>query len=144
MRNDFVTGYLEHSAKGSTWKKNGAKYISRTWKNGKWVYEYKVTGKGYKKDAAENMVKSRLYGDKAKATNNSSVNENVRKSENYGRKAAEAESNYKSKSLPGVAEKTIEKGKSKINSILDKFKTTETVTITSNLYPEGTKKAIKK
>lgn len=51
MRNDFESGYLEHSAKGTSWRKKGAKYLSRVWKNGKWVYEYKITGKGYKRDA---------------------------------------------------------------------------------------------
>lgn len=40
---------LFHYAKGQT-KKN-AKYASRIWKNGRWVYEYKITGKGYQKDA---------------------------------------------------------------------------------------------
>lgn len=49
MRNDFETGYLEHSAKGSTWKK-GTKYIKKIKKNGKWVYVYsiddeRITGK---------------------------------------------------------------------------------------------------
>ena len=51
MRNDFCSNYLEHSAKGTSWRKKGAKYLSRVWKNGRWVYEYKITGKGYKRDA---------------------------------------------------------------------------------------------
>jgi len=37
MRNDFIA----HSAKGTTWRKKGAKYIERVWKNGKWRYYYK-------------------------------------------------------------------------------------------------------
>ena len=41
MRHDFETGYLEHSAKGSTWKK-GTKYIKKIKKNGKWVYVYSI------------------------------------------------------------------------------------------------------
>ena len=36
---------LKHSAKGSTWQKNGAAYISRVRKNGKWVYTYNKQGK---------------------------------------------------------------------------------------------------
>lgn len=61
MRNDFETGYLEHSAKGTSWKKKGAKYLSRVWKNGRWVYEYKITGKGYLRDAQEAAAKRKLY-----------------------------------------------------------------------------------
>lgn len=61
MRNDFCSGYLMHSAKGTSWKKKGAKYISRIWKNGRWVYQYKITGKGYLKDAQEASEKRNLY-----------------------------------------------------------------------------------
>ena len=39
MRNDFASNYLEHSAKGTTWKKN-TKYVKRVWKNGRWEYYY--------------------------------------------------------------------------------------------------------
>ena len=40
MRNDFETGYLEHSAKGTTWKDH--RYISKKLVNGKWVYYYNL------------------------------------------------------------------------------------------------------
>ena len=37
--------YLMHAGvKG--WAKKAHKYISRTWKNGKWFYTYKSTGNG--------------------------------------------------------------------------------------------------
>lgn len=37
---------LTHSAKGSTWQKKGAAYISRVKKNGKWVYTYATNKAG--------------------------------------------------------------------------------------------------
>lgn len=37
-----MENYLEHSKKGTSWAKKGAKYISRIKKNGKWVYTYKL------------------------------------------------------------------------------------------------------
>ena len=240
MRNDFESNYLEHSALGTTWKKKGAKYLSRVWKNGKWVYEYKITGKGYLKDAkaaaANRNLYSKLAASKAqdykkkqqaaqntqkrisiyKANNpnkgnaergyhdqlmvyrneqkfnanptksnatayvNSAVNkaknkdqadrnekyysktitretsrlnrqtssakaaqkeytELKKQEQKYANEAAANKSLY-DKSLAGK----IESGKKTISKLLDSLKTTETVTITSNLYPAGTKKVIKK
>lgn len=159
MRNDFCSNYLEHSAKGTSWRKKGAKYLSRVWKNGRWVYEYKLTGKGYKKEKTENYLKAKVSSEQANAaknankngykglgkkSNNEVVNDYSRKAESYGRKVAQAEYNYKTKSLAGIAESTIKKGQDTIKKLLSNFKTTETVTITSNLYPAGTKKVIKK
>lgn len=70
MRNDFETGYFEHSALGTTWKKKAAKYISRVWKNGRWVYEYKITGQGYKRDAEIASKHKNSFKDKANALKN--------------------------------------------------------------------------
>lgn len=148
MRNDFETGYLEHSALGSTWKK-GTKYLRKVKKNGKWVYEYKITGKGYKREYADNRFKSSASQVNARNSSKGVAKKGYSKekeysaqkdAERYGRKAAEAESNYYTKSLAGK----IESGKKTISKLLDSLKTTETVTITSNLYPAGTKKVIKK
>lgn len=142
MRNDFCSDYLEHSAKGSTWKKKGAKYISRVWKNGKWVYEYKITGKGYLKDAQEAKERSKDHSEFAKEVKKESeklygsnksnysgakimdrvYNNNTKKAESYGRKSAEAESNYSTKSLAG----NIERGQKKIEKLFSS-KTTETI-----------------
>ena len=240
MRNDFCSNYLEHSAKGTSWRKKGAKYLSRVWKNGRWVYEYKITGKGYLRDAQEAAANRKLYNklaaDKAKnlkskqqavkntqkkisilkannpnkgnfkqgyhdelmrarneqryksnptkataaayidATINQGINRdraernekyydrtltrenarltrqtgNVKTAEkeytaakNLAEKYANEEVANKSlydKSLAGK----IDAGVKAIKDILSNFKTTETVTITSNLYPAGTKKVIKK
>lgn len=144
MRNDFESNYLEHSAKGTSWTKKGAKYISRIKKNGKWVYQYKITGRGYKAEYAKNKLMSEEDSNLAKETTGSNKNAYAKYAEYEGRKAAEAESNYKTKSLAGITESTIQKGKNKIKDILSSLKTTETVTVTSNLMPAGTKKTIKK
>lgn len=177
MRNDFETGYLEHSAKGTTWRKKAAKYLSRVWKNGRWVYEYKITGKGYKRDAQNYRAKSKDNAEFAKGIKREA--ENAAKSfgisrskaldkvleptsrgglaptrQRYnavaeraaynGRKAAEAESAYKTKSLAGVAESTIKKGQNTIAKLLDSLKPQTTVRITSNLMPANTEKVYKK
>ena len=157
MRNDFCSDYLEHSAKGTSWRKKGAKYLSRVWKNGHWVYAYKLTGRGYKSQAREARGNSKesawaasYYKQQGniKFTNGKTAkeryNEEIKKAQSYGRKAAQAEYDYKTKSLAGIAESTIKKGQNAINRILSNFKTTETVTITSNLMDAGTKKVIKK
>lgn len=162
MRNDFCSNYLEHSAKGTSWRKKGAKYLSRVWKNGRWVYEYRITGKGYKRDAQNFRAKSKDNADFAKGIKKEAENSarvlGVSKSkaldkvleptskgglaptrQRYnavaeraaynGRKAAEAESNYKTKSLAGIAESTVKRGQDTIKKLLSNFKTTETVTV---------------
>ena len=68
---------LMHSAKGSTWQKRNAAYISRVKKNGKWVYTYATKKAGQagravasNAGAAANVVKreaGEAY-DKAKST----------------------------------------------------------------------------
>lgn len=143
MRNDFCSNYLEHSAKGTTWKK-GTSYLKRVWKNGKWIYEYSITGKGYKRDAEDAKRKSKEHSDFAKDVKKESkklygsnksyngaktmeriYNNNTKKAESYGRAAASAESNYKTKSLAG----NIERGTQKIAGILKRLKSSTTETI---------------
>lgn len=70
MRNDFCSNYLEHSAAGTTWRKKAAKYLSRVWKNGRWVYEYKITGKGYKRDAEIASKHKNSFKDRANMLKN--------------------------------------------------------------------------
>jgi len=148
MRNDFCSNYLEHSAKGTSWRKKGAKYLSRVWKNGRWVYEYKITGKGYLKDS--NSYRQRAYraaraGDKAVRDKDKNLYKAAEKQYSYYvDKDFEAADNWEKKSIGGRLYKATLAGERIIKDILSKFKTTETVTITSNLYPAGTKKVIKK
>lgn len=116
MRNDYMPGYLAHSAKGTTWKKKSAKYISRVWKNGKWVYEYKITGKGYKKDAAQSLSRSKIAGEMAKkAKKRTDAYALAKAAKNYGTNSARELSNYYNKSLAGL----IESGYKKITKLLD-------------------------
>lgn len=148
MRNDFCSNYLEHSAKGTSWRKKGAKYLSRVWKNGRWVYEYKITGKGYLKDS--NSYRQRAYraaraGDKAVRDKDKNLYKAAEKQFSYyADKDFEAADNWEKKSIGGRLYKATLNGERIIKDILSRFKTTETVTITSNLYPAGTKKVIKK
>ena len=148
MRNDFCSNYLEHSAKGTSWRKKGAKYLSRVWKNGRWVYEYKITGKGYLKDS--NSYRQRAFraaraGEKAIRDKDKNLYKAAEKQYSYYvDKDFEAADNWEKKSIGGRLYRATLDGERIIENILSKFKTTETVTITSNLYPAGTKKVIKK
>lgn len=63
--------YLEHSRFGSFRKKH--KYIDRIWKNGRWVYRYKITGKGYKDDASKYGLDSAYSEVNAKSAHNNKV-----------------------------------------------------------------------
>lgn len=148
MRNDFCSNYLEHSAKGTSWRKKGAKYLSRVWKNGRWVYEYKITGKGYLKDS--NSYRQRAFraaraGEKAIRDKDKNLYKAAEKQYSYYvDKDFEAADNWEKKSIGGRLYRATLDGERIIENILSRFKTTETVTITSNLYPAGTKKVIKK
>lgn len=148
MRNDFCSNYLEHSAKGTSWRKKGAKYLSRVWKNGRWVYEYKITGKGYLKDS--NSYRQRAFraaraGEKAIRDKDKNLYKAAEKQYSYYvDKDFEAADNWEKKSIGGRLYRATLDGERIIEDILSRFKTTETVTITSNLYPAGTKKVIKK
>lgn len=124
MRNDFESNYLEHSFKGTTWKK-GAKYLKRVWKNGRWVYEYAITGKGYKKEAAKQSFNSQVEQLNAKNSNsNAGRYTALKNAERSGRKHAEAVNSYYTKSFAGITESVIKKGQNTINRLLSKFKTT--------------------
>lgn len=55
-------GELTHSAKGSTWQKKGAAYISRKKVNGKWVYTYNNLGKRLFNNSINNEMDRANYG----------------------------------------------------------------------------------
>lgn len=152
MRNDFCSNYLEHSAKGSTWKK-GTKYIDKVWSKGRWVYRYKITGEGYKNEA--DVAKKRSQNDVRDANlakkegRSTAYNNLLRYAETDGKKAAKAEYNYSTKSVKGNVErglKTISKllkpGKDNRSEALkrksSKSKTTETI---KDTFTGKTKKA---
>ncbi len=98
---------LEHSS--GPWKTH--KYIQKIGEGAKAKYKYakdKVTGENYKKEAMEQKVKSDLS--KETGDNNAAAY--------HGRKVAEAETNYSTKSLRGVSEATITKGRNLIKQFL--------------------------
>ncbi len=90
MRNDFETGYLEHSAKGTTWEKTEHKYIERKrGKDGKWIYRYTIDS-----PAAENEGMAYNYHHPMKKVREvksdlAAMKGNYREAEYQGRKAAE-------------------------------------------------------
>lgn len=69
MRNDFCSGYLEHSAKGTTWKK-GTSYIKKEMgPNGKMLYFYsQAEYSSYKKNGSVKNVLSNKERNKIKST----------------------------------------------------------------------------
>lgn len=146
MRNDFCSNYLEHSAKGTSWKKKGAKYISRVWKNGRWVYEYKISGKGYLKTAdsfRKRGYRAAKVGNKAFQESNGAKLQAATKQGNYYiTKEHEAMRDYYDKSLAGITEKTIENGKNIISNFLDSLKPTTTVTVET--YGSGNLRSVNK
>ena len=125
MRNDYCSNYLEHSAKGTTWRKKGAKYLKRVWKNGKWIYEYKITGQGYLKDANRfKEASDRYQKNSQKARKNANAYNGLMKktAARYTESALTAslrseasKRHYDAKSIAGI----ISNGKKKIESILN-------------------------
>lgn len=149
MRNDFETGYLEHSAAGTTWSKKGHKYVTRyKGKNGKWVYLYKYGDGSSHGDSIRNLKESsRLAMRYANEIDNKPGREyqrykDIRYAESQGRKAAMVEAVQRSESHR--FERAVKNGFNAIKKILSKFGTKTTITKTSNLYPTGTKNVIKK
>lgn len=107
MRNDFETGYLEHSAKGTTWRKKAAKYLSRVWKNGRWVYEYKITGKGYK-DKAKKEEERRATAERRRNFHTNGYKWNKAQAKEYANSSRELNSTYNLNVRKGNTNKTVD------------------------------------
>lgn len=140
---------LEHSS--GAWKKH--KYIQKIGTGAKAVYKYSKKAGGKVVDAIKNPDKSitgSYYKDQADMENMKSEvesswvnsksvtpemsNRYAKNAERHGRKAAEAESAYYTKSLAGKSKATVDKGKALIK---DFFTPKTKVTTSSNLT--GTK-----
>lgn len=148
---------LEHSS--GAWKKH--KYIQKIGEGANAVYRYAkkkvdtdITGNAYKKEAGIQKFKSEDASDFAKNVKKEAesigtldtvtrggtltrdiYNRNANEAAYHGRKAAEAESAYYTKSLAGKSAKTVAKGKALIK---DFFTPKTTVKTSSNLRDEGT------
>ena len=119
------------------------KYVKRYKKNGKWryIYDYMLTGKGYKREAEEaskrKISKSNEafnYSQKAASSPNKPLNygNSVRRRKYYSAKADAAKAaanrqedkyynatdNYYNKSLAGISKKTISRGRNMVAKIL--------------------------
>jgi hypothetical protein len=136
------------------YQKKDHKYISRIWKNGKWIYEYvkkgdfsnfdkDITGWDYTKEAMDQKQKAQyanmLAGHAPKGLNAGADVDNVKKDGSadftvktpdqwassaayHGRKAAEAEAAYRTKSLQGRAESALERMKNRVRKHYKKKK----------------------
>lgn len=138
---------LEHSS--GAWKKH--KYIQKIGEGANAVYKYAkkkvdtdVTGKAYKDEAERQRQDSKLYGhnvlgtygeDSDRVLDTAHNNLLSRRAEYHGRKAAEAESAYYTKSLAGKSKATVDKGKALIK---DFFTPKTKVTASSNLTGKET------
>lgn len=148
---------LEHSS--GPWKKH--KYIQKIGEGANAVYKYAkkkvdtdITGNAYKKEAGIQKFKSEDASDFAKHVKKEAesigtldtvtrggtltrdiYNRNANEAAYHGRKAAEAESAYYTKSLAGKSKATVEKGKSLIK---DFFTPKTKVTTSSNLTGSDT------
>ena len=114
---------LEHSS--GCWKTH--KYIQKIGEGAKAKYKYakeKVTGESYKKEAMEQKIKSDIS--KETGDNNGAAY--------HGRKASEAMNNYSKKSVRGISETTVNKGKNFLNNF---FKSTTKVTVETDTVPKG-------
>ena len=149
---------LEHSS--GPWKKH--KYIQKIGEGASAKYKYAkdkwnkdVTGKAYKDEAKDEKQRAEYAGKRSDIgytrlidgrdvdnVQNGGANltfkkgtEWARSSEYHGRKAAEAESVYYTKSLAGKSAKTVARGKSIIKGL---FTPKVTVKTSSNLRDQGT------
>ena len=148
---------LEHSS--GAWKKH--KYIQKIGEGANAVYKYAkkkvdtdITGNAYKKEAGIQKFKSEDSSDFAKDVKKEAesigtldtvtrggtltrdiYNRNANEAAYHGRKAAEAESAYYTKSLAGKSKATVEKGKALIK---DFFTPKTKVTVSSNLTGKET------
>lgn len=148
---------LEHSS--GPWKKH--KYIQKIGEGANAVYKYAkkkvdtdITGNAYKREAGIQKFKSEDSSDFAKDVKKEAesigtldtvtrggtltrdiYNRNANEAAYHGRKAAEAESAYYTKSLAGKSKATVDKGKSLIK---DFFTPKTKVTASSNLTGKET------
>lgn len=143
---------LEHSS--GPWKKH--KYIQKIGEGANAVYKYAkkkvdtdITGKDYKKEATDQKIKAREANTAANYSRtadpeyyvggqdamNKQTEKFASKAEYHGRKAAEAESAYYTKSLAGKSKATVDKGKALIK---DFFTPKTKVTASSNLTGKET------
>ena len=138
MRNDFCSNYLEHSAKGTTWSRTVHKYIKKVWKNGKWIYYYPITGKGYLRDA-ENYKRQAIDSDRISKTAEKRGNKKAARIEEEHasrmiNKSLYSQTKYRSRSLAGI----IEKGKKRISRMLYNLTNPKvTVTTTHKITPRN-------
>jgi len=106
---------LTHSAAGTTWTKNGAAYISRIRKNGKWVYTYASNKAGQARRAVSTGA-SNVANTVSTAAGN--ANRSVRSAVASSRVNPDVISTR----LRKKTRKNVAKGKAKVNEILSRLR----------------------
>lgn len=116
--------YLEHSKKGTSWAKKGAKYISRIKKNGKWVYTYKLRkAKDVVKKAAVNVkedqeMRERVKNAKARDKKTKKLRSKKYKAVNTVRGAVNTYKAYKhEKDMKNYSQQQVKKHKEMLHTI---------------------------
>ena len=143
-------GELTHSAKGTTWSKDGASYIKREKKNGKWVYTYRKLGKsgdnGQPVDttnstpSSEDVSKRQRFAQNEAKTSFTISNRRAQQiqseAESMKRKSVSAQRNiekdprykveakaaYLKNKASRAARKNVAKGKKKVSEILSRLR----------------------
>jgi hypothetical protein len=106
---------LMHSAKGSTWQKRNANYISRVKKNGKWVYTYATKKAG---QAGRAVATGASNAVNAVSTAAGNANRSVRSAVASSRFNPDVMSTrFRKKTRKNVA-----KGKAKVDEILNRIR----------------------
>lgn len=108
-------GELTHSAAGTTWTKNGAAYISRVKKNGKWVYTYASKKAGQARRAVST-------GAANVANTVSTVAGNANRAARSAVASSRVNPDVMSTRLRKKTRKNVAKGKAKVNEILTRLR----------------------
>lgn len=108
---------LKHSAKGSTWQKKGASYISRVKKNGKWVYTY-ASNKAGQAGRAVSTGASKVANTVSTAAGN--ANRSVRSAV----ASSKVNPDVMSTRIRKKTRNNVAKGKARVNDILKRLRGT--------------------
>lgn len=106
---------LQHSAKGSTWQKKGASYISRVKKNGKWVYTY-ASNKAGQAGRAVSTGAANVVNTVSTAAGN------ARRSVRSAVASSRVNPDVMSTRLRKKTRKNVAKGKAEVNEILSRLR----------------------
>ena len=142
---------LTHSAKGSTWQKKNASYISRVKKNGKWVYTYNRQSKTPGNDQIQAEMDKAKYGyyrqggkftmpssypkpTKQQSDKSYSSAESLKRKQVSAQRNVQKDTRYKINAktayIKNKASRNINKGKKKVSELLERLKNNASTSVT--------------